>query len=1232
MLFVMIATMFSVLTFAPITSEKKVIDLRPLDKDLDGKNGSPSQYHGSRARYGNNYTEIFENWDNLDKSKTTASVQTMKERVYLWGTSPIIPPLYENSVNMNTHSHGGGFSPKHNEYWYPQWAGSTIYRYDINRNYIGSFNSGTGEIMQLWGDMDGTYYTANWNRDRVYKWGDMNNNQIWSTHLGSSWYVGGVCCDENYVYAMKYYDTRVYVMRKDNGQRLTNLEFNVGGTCYLYGGLAVANGYLYIGGYNRNYRQVGIYNLKDRSFVGTFQVACNIYNMAFDGEYYCPSQNSNTVHRYKISDGNAYLGEDVEAPTNITHAQSKIVHRSTHTIGAARMRWYELTPPGTDIIYNLTVDGRHWVTMENNTNHVFEHQGSPMRWNITLKTDDKDISPYLDKMVIDYDYVKPPENNLPRSDLWLGTSRPKITWNFTDPDRFDHQSDYLLEIYRDTVMENMVYNSTWVNTTEEEHQMGQDLDDGYYYWRVRTKDAFHAASNWSVLKSFKIDITKPVGNITIEENVTSVNSQLVYISIEAFDNASKVKDMQLINDQGIAQQWEPFKTEKRIALSPTDGLKTVGVRFRDRAGIVSDVYNDSIYLDYRGPGDINITSPTHPDQLIYYNSTAPVFIWEPPYEITGIKGYSYLIDEAPTTEPNKDPEEDLSGTVNETMPGEFTGFTDGVWFFHIATIDVYDQWSNTSHYQFNIDSTDPMSILSHPTSSDWFKSEDVECYIIFEDKAGYGLDLDTIEYSYMRNNDTVFSSWSSSEIEVEVLKNGIQNNPVQVKASATLRFQEGEDNIIRWRIRDLAGNGPIIGEECRVKVDLTPPSFSDQFPLADAYSNEESVDCGITVTDLGSGVDGGSLQYAVSYIGKEEGQLENWTSLGYGGVKEQMEISINIDFKPGRNNYIRWRARDSVRNAHSVSDPIPVWVNSAPIPNIHSPLIVEVDQEFTLDSIGSVDNEDDELSFFWQIKNSTTKRIIHEASGSIDRLSLSLIGDYFVYLYVNDGHGFNESSRIQISVVLEKDDINNRDDDDIETAVEENGVSAFLKEKWWILVVMLGIFMIFMILVMFIVNNKRQKAEEEERRKKKQKPASQDLYKGGRYSSPTSDYFAPQSYSMYGSQQDPYEGSQYGGSYQGGQMDHSSSGEAANPKFLGVDPEISPQPLASADSFSLGGGHINQDVKALPPPPSSDSSNSPPPPPGPPGSEPTYTLPTFNTDEGKQNLNLVALPPAPPDN
>ena len=168
------------------------------------------------------------------------------------------------------------------------------------------------------------------------------------------------------------------------------------------------------------------------------------------------AQRGDYMLRFAVSgisgSGNAELG----------HIQSSTLYQELPTIGAARMTWFEHQPQGTNIVYNMTVDGKHWFTMQNHTSHVFQHQGSHLMWNATLTTDNKDITPYIEKVIIEYDLVSVPEPYPPPSDEWQGNRTPTLQWNFTDPDTGDHQSDYIVEIFTEPAMENQIYNSSWI--------------------------------------------------------------------------------------------------------------------------------------------------------------------------------------------------------------------------------------------------------------------------------------------------------------------------------------------------------------------------------------------------------------------------------------------------------------------------------------------------------------------------------------------------------------------------------------------------------------------------------------------------------------------------------------------------------------------------------------------------------------------------------------------------
>ncbi|MDP7265333.1 MAG: hypothetical protein QGH39_07210, partial [Candidatus Thermoplasmatota archaeon] len=971
------------------------------------------------TRYGNKIVESFQNLNNIDISNTTCTINTKAGKI-TFESSKSITPTYVGSANINTRSHGGGFSPMVDEYWYPQWSGSTIYRYNSGYSSLGQFNTGNQQMMQVWSDIDGTFYGAHWGYNTIIKWAvDPNNwqtRQVWSFNIGST--AGSVTCDAEFVYAMRWSHNQVRVLRKSDGHNVRN--FNLPSNCYDYGTMAYANGILYVGGYNRDHRRVGMFNPQNGNYLGDFRTNRHIYNMAYNGEEYCVSDNGNTISRYRISEGNSYFGDRVDPSSKTRYVQSKPLYKGEHTIGAVRLDAVESKPQGTGIEYTVTADGVNWEKITPGENHIFENIGSKLMWNATLTTVDVDDGPMIEEITIEFDLFSEAVPYAPTSSIWQGTRTPLLEWNFTDPDKNDIQSDYLVEIYDDESPNNIQYNSSWINSSDWEHTVNEVLEDGIYYWRVRTKDGYHAASNFSVLKKLMIDVTKPNGNITIEEGVLSVNDKLVDLLINATDHGSGVADMQLIGDRGNVGPWEEYKTEKRIVLSPTDGVKMIRVRFRDNAGIVSEDFNYTVYFDLKGPFDVIVTSSTHQDPLVHYNSTLPVFSWEPPYEVTGIKGYSYTVDSTPLTEPTKvlySPNGELTGTY----PGEFAGLGEGSWYFHITPCDVYDQWGNTTHFKFNIDSVLPVASELIPSGSEWFGATSVKTEITFYDREGYGLDTDSIAISYRKSGESSFTGWTSDGMEFEILEEGDEGYPVKVKAWTELVFNEGDRNAVMWRISDMSGNGPVYSEKRAVKVDLTPVTFSDPIP-EDEISTETTVSVGITIDDTGgSGVDGKTVEYSISKYGEgDDKYFANWTLINNNMVKENLNILVDIEFEPSRDNYIKWRAIDAVGNGYAMSEATQVWVNSPPEPVIDAPYDDETFVEgssIRLSAEGTSDNEGDELVYYWVIKGKTSKKTVFKGHDMETQAILDTAGKYLIYLYVDDGYGFNESVKLDIEVL-----------------------------------------------------------------------------------------------------------------------------------------------------------------------------------------------------------------------
>jgi len=107
-----------------------------------------------------------------------------------------------------------------------------------------------------------------------------------------------------------------------------------------------------------------------------------------------------------------------------------------------------------------------------------------------------------------------------------------------------------------------------------------------------------------------IDVTDPEGSISIDGGEVFSSSAQVTLLLTYDDSGSGV-DMVRFSNDGLwdAEQWEPPVTSKSWTLPGGDGPKTVYYQVRDRAGLISPTYSDSITLDTTDPtGDININN------------------------------------------------------------------------------------------------------------------------------------------------------------------------------------------------------------------------------------------------------------------------------------------------------------------------------------------------------------------------------------------------------------------------------------------------------------------------------------------------------------------------------------------------------------------------------------------------------------------------------------------------
>jgi len=171
----------------------------------------------------------------------------------------------------------------------------------------------------------------------------------------------------------------------------------------------------------------------------------------------------------------------------------------------------------------------------------------------------------------------------------------------------------------------------------------------------------------------------------------------------------------LIQSHSFTWSFSP-KSSVRVTVStpPTIPIDTTGGDYF--LGVILNISdynsgnNDSdgqdaspIYVNPENtpPPAPTISSPTHPNENIWYSNDDPTFNWTTPSDPSGIAGYSYALDNSSSTTP--DTTIDTTGNTRS-----YANLANGEWYFHVRARDNAGNWGSADHYRVRIDDTPPV--------------------------------------------------------------------------------------------------------------------------------------------------------------------------------------------------------------------------------------------------------------------------------------------------------------------------------------------------------------------------------------------------------------------------------------------------------------------------------------------------------------------------------------------
>ncbi|NIW87609.1 MAG: hypothetical protein GWN12_02215, partial [Thermoplasmata archaeon] len=154
--------------------------------------------------------------------------------------------------------------------------------------------------------------------------------------------------------------------------------------------------------------------------------------------------------------------------------------------------------------------------------------------------------------------------------------------------------------------------------------------------------------------------------------------------------------------------------------------------------------------------------------------------------------------------------------------------------------------SNRS-FSIRVDADPPRLEDPIPDSDDWHSSFNVIAGIVANDTGTSGIDVSTLDYSYL--GPAGVTEWTQEDLSIAV------DGP-KVEAMTVLSLPDGVGYWVRWRVKDMVGNPYTISDRTSIRVDTRNVSFANPYPRANEWQNTSDVACGVTIRDLdGSGID-----------------------------------------------------------------------------------------------------------------------------------------------------------------------------------------------------------------------------------------------------------------------------------------------------------------------------------------------------------------------------------------
>ncbi|MCD6572668.1 MAG: lamin tail domain-containing protein, partial [Thermoplasmata archaeon] len=293
----------------------------------------------------------------------------------------------------------------------------------------------------------------------------------------------------------------------------------------------------------------------------------------------------------------------------------------------------------------------------------------------------------------------------------------------------------------------------WINSSWKNFSQPFILNEGIYAIKYHAED-FLGNEEVEKEKEIKVDYDAPAILFTPVQSSWTNSNISVNISLQDSFSGLLMYRYAWTQNVSIPSSWNSWHnisgySYNTIKTQSGEGEWYLHVEACDNAGNIQHCFAGPYKVDKTSPPPPAISSPTHSNESAWYSENDPLFMWYVS-DVSGIAGYSYVLDHSPLTSPDM---------IVDAMNGSkvYNDLGDGEWWFHVRAKDNAGNWGSSSHYRVRIDKTEPSSQVDSITPYE----RDFLPITIMATASDATSGVSKVELWYRYSNDNVtWSSWT----------------------------------------------------------------------------------------------------------------------------------------------------------------------------------------------------------------------------------------------------------------------------------------------------------------------------------------------------------------------------------------------------------------------------------------------------------------------------------------